>query len=512
MSSYTHTHLKGIVDDLERYSGKDAMGDLKTDVVSIITEVLSFLTRNIDIPDLESRAMTLASVDRNSLNAVVKAITDISKNSSCVPLPHRNINPTQSMKEFKKFVDSIVSQAPLLESIDLIIKLDMVGNRIFDELLLCAAQNNVSVESIKRMVMEKLDNVSDDVVFSIWDRILGEFDQGRRTEPIIQDNKVMKPEFLKLSDTKRTREKIAEYIVLLKPRLLLSMFRQGIYSHPVEVPGAIRILALINNDIASSISEWEVMLARSISRLAYFWQYVLYEDIGVIANLLRVSKKGRLLSGPEFKKAEEDMKKVSANKGGPGLFWELRKILRVADSIVLSETPIERSLLQYKLGLEVMMPELLKEIEQKDESLLQKELCKFLIERNIFAVGTKFGRSETDLLAEDSIISYIIETKVYNPDDRLSEALLRKHLAQLQSYMDQSPTQRRGVLAIYNMTDCLLEAPRKWLHSRYWILAINLQKEPPSRRKRTITVEQSDNANLIRVERNEALKSDLPHQ
>jgi len=59
---------------------------------------------------------------------------------------------------------------------------------------------------------------------------------------------------------------------------------------------------------------------------------------------------------------------------------------------------------------------------------LQKELCKFLLERNIFSVGTKFGRSETDLLAELPTEGFIIETKIYKEGKRVNEKIIKSTL------------------------------------------------------------------------------------
>lgn len=292
----------------------------------------------------------------------------------------------------------------------------------------------------------------------------------------------------------------------LKPRLLLSMYAKGINRSPNEIPGPARILAMSDANIAFPIAEWEVMLARSISRVAFLWNQALQEDTNFLARMVNIDKGGRIFSGPDYRNAEKHLNLHVASGNYTPIFLELRKLLHITDSIVLHETPVERALQRYKLGIEVMTPEILEKFTDKSELRLQKELCRFLIECGIYAVGTKFGRSETDLMAEVTECSYIIETKIYRQYDTLSEGSLRKNLAQLQNYMDQSPTPRRGILVIYNMSDCLLDAPRIWLRHRYWILAINLQSAPPSQRRKTLTVEQTDNGELIRVVSNQPPK------
>lgn len=127
-----------------------------------------------------------------------------------------------------------------------------------------------------------------------------------------------------------------------------------------------------------------------------------------------------------------------------------------------------------------------------------------------FAVGTQFGRNQTDLSVDEAADSYIVEIKVYRKGDSLNEKSLRKDISQLQSYMDQCPRKNRGILSIYNMTDCLLETPRRWLHQRFWILPINLQSQPPSGRDKTMMVEETDDKSLIRVVLNEMINYGKP--
>ncbi|MCC7171243.1 MAG: hypothetical protein IT459_12395 [Planctomycetes bacterium] len=74
--------------------------------------------------------------------------------------------------------------------------------------------------------------------------------------------------------------------------------------------------------------------------------------------------------------------------------------------------PVEKALRAYKLGLEAMDQHLRAEYVVKRELRLQRELCRFLVEREIPAYGTKFGRSEVDLRAEQPRRSVVIEVKL----------------------------------------------------------------------------------------------------
>ncbi len=212
MLSYGHRHLKSMLDDLELYSEKIGKQEaVKKDLKSIIVEIISFLRKNIDIADLDSRLMTGASVDKDDLNLILNIVKQMKL--APVSIANRRIEPTEILQDFEKFVNSIISQAPLVDSADLALKLDMVGDSIFNEILLCAVQNNASVEPIERMVMNKLEKVPEEVIFKLWDRVLSEFDANRRTQVMIKDAKTINSQYLKSDDAERTRGKIVKYLV-----------------------------------------------------------------------------------------------------------------------------------------------------------------------------------------------------------------------------------------------------------------------------------------------------------
>lgn len=505
MSSIISTRLGGILDDLERYCETIPNDLLNQDLKSIIAEVVSYIARNVNVNELESRLTMLSSVDVGSLKSLMEKAKTIAKNCNPINLQDTNIDPAQLITQLEKFVSEIGLEAPLLKAEDIVLRIDMVGSHILDEILSCAVASDKSVDGIKEMVRKKLSKVDEDVINAIWDRIVGEFDEGRGLQPMVLDETIMNKEFLAREDISGTREKIAEYIAELKPKLIVSMFGKNIFQYPVEVPGSLRIIASPDAELVLSIADWEIMLGKSISRLACIWDQVLYQDSKYMAGVLGITKDGRLLNGPDYKEARKHISPRNTKQSYQLAFLELRKILHTADSIVSGDSPVEKVLWQYKLGLEVMTPEIIEEISKKRELLLQKELCKFLIEHSIYAVGTQFGRSQTDLSVEGTTDSYIVETKVYRKSDRLNERSLREDVSQLQSYMDQYPRKIKGILAIYNMTEYLLETPRRWLHQRFWILPINLQYQPPSGRDKTMAVEESDDGSLIRVVLNEAI-------
>jgi hypothetical protein len=62
-----------------------------------------------------------------------------------------------------------------------------------------------------------------------------------------------------------------------------------------------------------------------------------------------------------------------------------------------------------------------------------------------------------------------------------------------------APTHPLGILVVVNFTDSLLIAPPTWIRGRYKILVINLQQEPPSGRRKSLSVEEGSGAQTIDV-------------
>ena len=156
------------------------------------------------------------------------------------------------------------------------------------------------------------------------------------------------------------------------------------------------------------------------------------------------------------------------------------------------------TMLVYKLGQEVVAPSRNKELLKGSsvELNLQREMSKYLIERGIVTYGLTFGRSQVDLyMKERNSEDFVIEVKVYKT--RINTSSIKANFVQLQSYMDQH-YQPRGILVIFNFTNDLISSPRKWIRGRYWILAINLCESSPSKRNRTIIInESSDSSDII---------------
>ena len=407
----------------------------------------------------------------------------------------RFFDPNETLNNLKEAVNELATTHTGKSDLGLAWVLEFQLAAIFNQALLLAANTHADLSKLSDLVAKKIGLLADSQVASVWSSLRREFDSDRRGR--MEDSEsLLPPNFLQFETVEKARKKIVDYVIHLKPRLILAMMHQDRAMVPKEMVELPRILSWQSSEASQSATKQEELLGRSLGRLCAILTGGHFKSNSEIALLLGLPEESRIVSGPETEALRE---KFFAQTSHRIILFELRTIVRILDSLVRYTFPIERALNQYKLGLEVLTPEILVEMRKKGELLLQKELCKFLVERNIFAVGTKFGRSETDLFAEHGGEEYTIEAKVFRAKGSLSQSAVKRAVVQLQNYLDQRPSTPRGILVIYNLTDDLLTAPKVWIQGRYWILPINLQALPPSRRKRGFVIEPGQGDNLIDV-------------
>jgi len=168
----------------------------------------------------------------------------------------------------------------------------------------------------------------------------------------------------------------------------------------------------------------------------------------------------------------------------------MAKLVQIAaQRRVRPEGEVERALRAYKLGLEVVGDSVRADMGTKGELELQRDLCRFLVERNIAAFGTTFGSSEVDLLVEDDLGPLVVEVKKLRKLP--TERSLGDWLTQLGSYMDQHHNAVRGALVLFNFADGPVLAPVVPVVFRYLIVSINLCGVTPSRRRSHVEIRPS---------------------
>ena len=379
------------------------------------------------------------------------------------------------------------------------LRVQMAMDSLISRTLLCTSDEAL-LASIVRRVNRKLATVSEGEILDLWSRVLRQFQESRWHGHLPRDAAFIPERFFVPCDQSEMRERIAVFIGWLQERLRAKAAEQGHQAFPMGVPGVASVLTA-RASLVRPIQDRR--LAACLARIC-----------GLLGegSVARFSQAAGLASDGWLATSDKHRKQLHSRMGTPSdesARSKLRMLLRLLDRLVLYlenyvslEAPIDRALLQYRLGLEVTLPGSRKEVEGNNEIELQKRLCRFLLERGVYAVGTKFGQSEIDLLLKSGPATYVIETKIYRAAP--TPARLRKDLAQLQTYMGQQPLAPRGVLLIYNLSERVIIADRVWLQGRYHVLAINLPKEPPSATSQTFLVTHGDGPELATFVANEA--------
>jgi hypothetical protein len=138
-------------------------------------------------------------------------------------------------------------------------------------------------------------------------------------------------------------------------------------------------------------------------------------------------------------------------------------------------------------------------IQKKTELQLQKELAGFLIEHGYFAVGTRFGQVESDLVIFEGREPLVIEVKKYTHKKPPTAAAIMQALRQLQDYLDKHKGFQRGVLALFNLSERPIKAPRLWIRGQYRVLGINLGKATSSKLKSTLEIAEGGGSDILKI-------------
>jgi hypothetical protein len=299
------------------------------------------------------------------------------------------------------------------------------------------------------------------------------------------------------------RNRIVNYLLRDRPLAVRQTVAKAVPAwFPMVSLGVARILTWQQRGAqVGPLSAAEREVVKNLGRLAIIWAGFLQRETSDLATVLGVAVDGLLLTS----EARQTSKTRHGAHREPEPGWaDCCHVLRgLVDGLLHRDVPkTVAALWAYKLGLEVMLPDSRAWCLGKDELALQQEACRFLVEREIRAHGTKFGQSQVDLRAEDAFGTLIVEEKVLR--DAPSERDLRLWLSQLLSYMDQEPTKNRGALLLFNTSKLALvtEGRALFVKHRVYVVAINLCEATPSKRPDAIEVLESDDpTELVRLRR-----------
>ncbi|MAE22016.1 MAG: hypothetical protein CMK92_06245 [Pseudomonas sp.] len=454
------------------------------DIISEFLEEIFYLAR---IRELENKVSASKKMDIETIKQVVAQLKKLNPKPYTLQFDgdnSREVNPVELINELEESLSGIDGNESKLSTMDIMFRLEMVCDRVFTELMGCFKGEEETFELVFNRVREKLNQLSNNDMLLLWSMLKSQFGEDRIRGGFIEYDEVLPQGFLETNGIEKIKDCYSWFIVKYKPLTILKMIENGIYGSPAGLPGVARVLSMNSDKGIPRVSSLEVSTIRLVSRLVALYEKLTWTKKENLAKSISVDEDSLIFGGHYYDEFKKDLdNKVSDPK--KILLPIMERLLKYAEELNVSFTDVSQALWQYKLGQEVIAPLQLKEVKSKKETDLQKELSKFLVERNILSFGRTFGRSEIDLYTKHQLgEDYVIEVKVYKTGNP-SVSKIQDNIVQLQSYMDQVD-QPKGILLIYNCTDNLIVAPRHWFNGRLWVLALNIGQVPPSGRKRTI--------------------------
>jgi hypothetical protein len=475
------------------------------DLSDVSLEAAAFLRSALNVPALERELVSRSQVDAKALAEVTDWFSSIAQET---PPPFAMTFPDGAtfgweyqLERIKELVSGL-EKAHGLEEIEVGLRLAFVGDGAFSKLLMALDAEHELRARLMVKLKEKLTLLTDDQALAFWAALRREVDPSSSLHIEI-DPTVASNDFFDLGGIETARSKAARYLATVQPLLVRKMFEKGA-SVPGGNPGIASVLAWTARPSTRTWSPTDRAMIRALCRVALCWEQIAGRDrTGDLADALGVQVGGYFVGGRGEQEAKRSLDVRGTKTPPPArILTELSKLLGIADQRSVSqEGSVERMLRAYKLGLEVVAQDIHEEFALKNELRLQREMCRFLVERSIRAYGTKFGWSEVDLRADDVLGAVVIETKVLK-SAAPSERDINRWLTQLGSYLDQEHLALRGVLVLYNFSPTPIICPTATIRFRYLILSINVCPNSPSNRTASIEiVPTTEGSEIIRVHR-----------
>ena len=481
--------------DIEREVEIGDHYDLRREIGLLIRAALSHAASVLDIPKLDTKAQSAKAIDVASLKAVVEAWDNDTVRAARLDLPP-GIEPLlakDDLAKAKEMLKAVEDAAKIHHPLEVAARLEFGLSRPFLRLQIELADQPCLLADLEQRLRHKAALLKPDDVRKLWADLTAEFrsdETGIGGASMPADPGVLGPAFFDPRSLADLRERLATYVARLKPLLIRKMFQSGVSSCRTRLPLAAQFLAL--RDV-EPLTLHEQRILECLLKIYRIWGH---ENEDEFAGALGVTPPHWCQRATKLDDTLLRQKKAPSSADKTKLLLlATRRLLSHTDRFVAFDSPVERAVMQYKLGMEVMMPASREAVSSKGELNLQKELCKFLVERDIRAFGKSFGRSEVDLLAEIAGERILIETKLLKT---VSARSIDRNVTQLIAYMDQEEPATRGVLVLYNLSDTIIVSEKRWFRQRLWILPINLCESSPSRMKKRFVIEDGGTDRLLR--------------
>ncbi|MBL7198402.1 MAG: hypothetical protein ISS47_09935 [Candidatus Omnitrophica bacterium] len=498
------------IDDFEKKLGllnnkEDKIKVIRGDLKNFINGMFINLGRCINFREIEIQLGDLQKIDIATIANAAKLFSkDEFFNASFTFGNGKQINFKEVFDSLSKQLDAMQQDEVQLGTTEVLFRLEMFINSSFERMIVILRER-APIRELHAMVLKKLENLAEGDIKILWSRVKEEF---REPEYGFEYNKeILGEDFFKVKEIGELRDKIAKYVTDFRPKIISERLKIGKTTSPIFSFGIARMLGIYKS-YAKDLTLNEVAFIKIINRILEFWNELLCGEKEDLCMLLGISSEGRIAS-LKARDLDHDLSgswadfKNDSIRSYQLILCELRRLLKIINYYITRQTDVEKALFQYKLKYEIFAKENNKTFNDKgapNELFLQKELCAYLLEKNIYSYGKSFGSYKIDLMIDQPGEVYILETKIYRGIIKLRtlEHRIYRNFIQLDEYLDKELNSPYGILIIYNITNILIKTPKNWLRKRLFILPINISEVTPSKRQQSITIEESEEKGTIR--------------
>lgn len=490
-----------VIDSLKQtYGSGEPPSRLWDELQLLIPEFIEELFMTGQIADIESRVTEARKFDLETL----KKGLDIFAKADIQPFTNKSsgkeFDPKTILSKIQDHVKIIEDKEQKFGPLEIATRLELFMDSDFDYLLMACEGKEETISAIEDLVLQKLRSLKEHEILLLWARFKGLFEGEQWTGTFRKFDDIIPKSFWEPSNVNEILKKCASFVVRYRPQTIRRMMDEGTQGYRIGPAGLAKILSFRKS--AVTVSNLDFLVVRAVAELVVLNEHLTYTEPENLARSIGKNPTSIIFSGDFYDTAKKEIGGGSRNQRHLDiLLTTMRKATNYIDIASRVPANVEEQLWRYKLGQEVIAPQNTSRIVKgrTAELDLQKDICRFLLERGVRSFGKTFGRSQIDLYANELPgEDIVIEVKVYKTPP--SEARIKANFTQLLSYMDQElQRQPRGALVIFNCSDALLIAPRKWIHDRVFVLAINIGVKPPSKRDNWIEIRESEARGQILV-------------
>lgn len=467
----------------------------KVDLRDLFFEFFEDLPKLLpDIDELSSIIKHYQGIDISTLKTAIAELDKLDQNKTYNHPSGDEFNLKENLDLVKKAIEVLEKSGVELGKLEVGLRFELGIDSRFSQILLVVNDEDIYSQFV-RLAEDKAKYLTDNQTAEVWSRFVKEAE----SPEFMADKDVVDSSFWTPTTIEQTQKNIARYVMEIRPKMIRGIIenKREIDGIPISGIGIGKMLSWLEPNNTREISRKESVLLNSLSRVLFLIKKKYTgEELNTANEILGFDFSGKIVCS-DFDRMEEQDLEDTKYQVFNGLIYEFKKMLSIADFLKDSGLPLLEVLNNYKMRLMIDAKKERERILLINEKQIQKELGAHLISQKYLPYGKEFGHNALDLVVYDMHETIGLEVKIFK--NKSSQAKLQAALVQLQSYLNDVPGIKRGILVIYNLSTWVIDIQMPWIKGRFGLCVINLLEETPSRRDKSITIEEGTEKKLVKI-------------